>query len=232
MDNYILVISGIIKITLLDMVLSGDNIGVIALATKDLPPKLAKKASFIGVIFAILLRIIFACFITYILMIEGLPIKLFGGIMLIIITWDFIKPKSNSEILKQKSVHGFWRAIYSIVFADLTMSIDNVLAIAGSANGNIFLIIFGLLMNIPIIFFGSVYVANIMNKHPLVIYIGGAILAHTAFDMFLHDKLMLSIIPEFFILYIPYAMAIIVLSYGYYITSLERDNLKSRRSFH
>lgn len=231
MDNYILIITGIIKITLLDIVLSGDNIGIIALATKDLPEKLAKKASFIGVIFAIVLRIIFSCFITYILMVEWLPIKLFGGIILIIITIDFIKPKINSESVKQKSVHGFWRAIYSIVFADLTMSIDNVLAIAGSANGNIFLIIFGLLLNIPIIFLGSVYVANIMKKHPFVIYIGGAILAHTAFDMFLHDKLMLSIIPEFFILYIPYAIAIIIIAYGYYITSLEKDNLRSGKSF-
>ncbi|AGK98053.1 TerC family protein [Clostridium pasteurianum] len=226
MDHYILIISGIIKITLLDMVLSGDNIGIIALATKDLPLKLAKKASFIGVIFAIVLRIIFSCFITYILMIEGLPIKLVGGIVLIIITFDFIKPKNNNTKLKQKSVHGFWRAIYSIVLADLTMSIDNVLAIAGSANGNIFLIVFGLLINIPIIFLGSVYVANIMKKHPFVIYIGGAILAHTAFDMFLHDKLMLQIIPEFFVLYIPYAAAIIITAYGYYVTSSNRHKLK------
>ncbi|MDF2502688.1 TerC family protein [Clostridium sp.] len=231
MDSYILIITGIIKITLLDIVLSGDNIGIIALATKDLPEKLAKKASFIGVIFAILLRILFSCFITYILMIEWLPIKLFGGIILIIITFDFIKPKNTDVTTKGKSVPGFWRAIYSIVFADLTMSIDNVLAIAGSANGNIFLIIFGLLINIPIIFLGSVYVANIMKKHPFVIYIGGAILAHTAFDMFLHDKLILSIIPEFFVIYIPYAVAIIIIAYGYYITSLEKDKLRGKKSF-
>lgn len=232
MDNYISIISGIIKITLLDIVLSGDNIGIIALATKDLPKKLAKKASFIGVIFAIVLRIIFSCLITYILMIEKLPIKLFGGIVLIIITLDFIKPKGTNGTIKPKNIHSFWKAIYSIVFADLTMSIDNVLAIAGSANGNIFLIIFGLILNIPIIFLGSVYVANIMRKYPFIIYIGGAILAYTAFDMLLHDKIILSIIPEFFILYIPYAIAIIIIAYGYYITSIEKDNLRSRKSFH
>ncbi|AJA47650.1 integral membrane protein, YjbE family [Clostridium pasteurianum DSM 525 = ATCC 6013] len=226
MDDYILIISGIIKITLLDIVLSGDNIGIIALATKDLPLKLAKRASFVGVIFAIVLRIIFSCFVTYILMIEGLPIKLVGGIVLIIITFDFIKPRQDHNSIKNKSIHGFWRAIYSIVFADLTMSIDNVLAIAGAANGNIFLIIFGLIINIPIIFLGSMYVANIMKKHPFVVYIGGAILAHTAFDMFLHDRIILQILPQFFVLYIPYAVAIIIAAYGYYITSSHKDDLK------
>lgn len=226
MDDYILILTGIIKITLLDIVLSGDNIGIIALATKDLPSKLAKRASFVGVIFAIALRILFSCFITYVLMIEGLPIKLIGGIVLIIITFDFVKPKNHTNTIKRKSNNSFWRAIYSIVFADLTMSLDNVLAIAGAANGNIFLIIFGLAINIPIIFLGSIYVAGIMKKHPFIVYIGGAILAHTAFDMLLHDKILLQIVPEFFVLYIPYAVAIIITGYGYYVTSSNKDHLK------
>jgi predicted tellurium resistance membrane protein TerC len=88
------IISGL-QITLLDIVLSGDNIGVIALATRNLPKKHAKAASLIGVMAAVILRIIFACLITYILMIDWLPIRLVGGVILIYITINFIKPEKK-----------------------------------------------------------------------------------------------------------------------------------------
>lgn len=218
MESLILIITGVLKITLLDIVLSGDNIGVIALATKDLPEKMAKKASFIGVIAAITLRIIFACIVTYILMIEWLPIRLVGGIILIIITWHLIKPQKETE-LKRNTSNSFKYAIYSIVFADLTMSLDNVLAIAGSANGNLYLIVFGLLLNIPIIFYGSIYVSMIMKKHPIVIYVGAAVLAHAAFEMLLSDRLLSNIVPLYISHYLPYAAALITLIYGFYIIS-------------
>lgn len=219
MNYFVLIIASVLKITLLDIVLSGDNIGIIALATKDLPLKLAKKASLIGVMAAITLRILFTCFVTYLLMIESLPIKLIGGLLLIYITFDFIKPSEHTEKNELQAVKSFNYAIFSIIIADLTMSLDNVLAVAASAHGNIRLIIFGLILNIPIIFWGSLYVSKIMNKYPIVIYIGGAFLAHTAFDMFLNDKLISSRLPVFFVSYIPIAAAIITFSYGYYITT-------------
>ena len=225
MGNLIIMITGILQITMLDIVLSGDNIGVIALATKDLPTKLAKKASLIGVIAAISLRIIFTCLVTYILMIQWLPIKLVGGAILVVITWSLIKPGEETQISKGKSTPKLSRAILSIVFADLTMSLDNVLAIAGSAHGNISLIVFGLLINIPLIFFGSVYVARIMKKYPIVIYIGAAILAHTAFDMMLHDRLLFDLLPKLIIEYVPYIAAGLTLIYGTFI--LIRDKNKS-----
>ncbi len=224
MGNWIILITGILNITMLDIVLSGDNIGVIALATKDLPSKLAKKASLIGVIAAITLRIIFACLVTYILMIQWLPIKLVGGAILVVITWGLIKPSEDTHISKGGSTTTLSHAVLSIVFADLTMSLDNVLAIAGSAHGNIALIVFGLLLNIPLIFFGSVYVAKIMRKYPIVIYIGAAILAHTAFDMMLNDRLLLNLLPQLIIQYVPYIAAGLTLMYGIFI--LIRDKNK------
>lgn len=214
---------GAMQITLLDIVLSGDNIGVIALATKDLPEKYAKKASAIGVFAAVSLRIIFACLITYILMIEWLPIKLVGGLLLIKITWNFIK---NDEVRVDSNIHvssKFMGAILSIIIADVTMSLDNVLAIAGAAEGSLVLIVFGLILNIPIIFFGSQYVAKLMNKHPLVTYIGGAVLAHTAFKMLLEDKLISTYVPSIIEITVPYAAALFTIIYGFYIINKPRN---------
>lgn len=217
MDNLTVFLIGALQITLLDIVLSGDNIGVIALATRDLPKKHAKSASIIGVFAAIFLRIVFACLITYILLIKWLPIKLIGGILLIKITWNFIKPEPPK--LQEAAVNTsnkYWSAVSSIVLADAAMSLDNVLAIAGTAQGHIGLIIFGLALNIPIIFFGSQYVAKIMNKHPITIYIGGAILAHTSFKMLLEDNLLHNFTSPMMINIISFSAAIIVLLYGLY----------------
>lgn len=207
-------IIGILQITLLDFTLSGDNIGVIALATKNLSEEIAKKARVTGAAIAILLRIIFACGITYILAIEWLPIKLLGGLLLIKITWDFIKPHKIEENAEVKVTSKFLDAIFVIVLADISMSLDNVLAIAGAANGNMLLIIFGILLNIPIIIFGSKLVADLMNKHKIVIYIGGAILAHTSFKMVFEDRLVVNYINHHFASFFPWAMAITVILYG------------------
>ncbi|BAH07115.1 TerC family protein [Clostridium kluyveri] len=217
MDNLTVFLIGALQITLLDIVLSGDNIGVIALATRDLPKKHAKSASIIGVFAAIFLRIVFACLITYILLIKWLPIKLIGGILLIKITWNFIKPEPPKlEEAAVNTSNKYWSAVSSIVLADAAMSLDNVLAIAGTAQGHIGLIIFGLALNIPIIFFGSQYVAKIMNKHPITIYIGGAILAHTSFKMLLEDNLLHNFTSPMMINIISFSAAIIVLLYGLY----------------
>ena len=217
MDNLILGILGAAQITLLDIVLSGDNIGVIALATRKLSPKYAKKASAIGVFGAVFLRILFACLITYILMIEWLPIKLVGSILLIKITWDFIKSDEKEESSNINPSNKFIGAIWSIIIADATMSLDNVLAIAGASHGNVFLIIFGLLLNIPIIFFGSQYVAKLMNKHPIVTYIGAAVLAYTSFKMLLQDNLLVHFVPDIIAIVIPYVAALLTIVYGIYI---------------
>ncbi|MBC2580999.1 TerC family protein [Clostridium sp. DJ247] len=219
MDNLTTYILGAAQITLLDIVLSGDNIGIIALATRKLPEKYAKRASAIGVFAAVLLRIIFACLITYILMIEWLPIKLVGGILLIKITWNFIKHEPEKENTDIKGSNKFMGAIWSIIIADITMSLDNVLAIAGAAHGNMLLIVFGLVINIPIIFFGSRYVAKLMNRYPITTYIGAAVLAHTSFKMVLEDNLLLPIIPDIIALIIPYIATLITLLYGIFVAN-------------
>lgn len=235
MENLTAFAVSVLQITLLDIVLSGDNIGVIALATRNLPKKHAKAASLIGVIAAVVLRIIFACLITYILVIDWLPIRLIGGIILIYITFNFIKPEQkngdNTDIHINSS-NKFMGAILSIVAADATMSLDNVLAIASVADGNTILIIFGLILNIPIIFFGSQFVATLMKRYPIVTYIGAAVLAHTSFKLFFEDNLTKNLLSSTMVNIISYGAAILTIAYGIYrITRAKNYSLKEYREY-
>ncbi|WP_446899129.1 TerC family protein [Clostridium sp. LBM24168] len=235
MENLTVFTISALQITLLDIVLSGDNIGVIALATRNLPKKHAKAASLIGVIAAVVLRIIFACLITYILIIDWLPIRLVGGIILIYITFNFIKPEQKNignEDIHIHSSNKFMGAILSIVAADATMSLDNVLAIASLADGNTMLIIFGLILNIPIIFFGSQFVANLMNRYPIVTYIGAAILAHTSFKLIFDDNLTKNLLTPITVNIISYGAALLTIVYGIYrINRAKNYSLKEYKEY-
>ena len=214
-------ILGALKITLLDLTLSGDNVGIIALATKNLPDKYAKRATFIGIAVAVSLIIFFASCITSIMAIQWLPIKLLGGLLLVKITWEFVfgQGKEEEEKSETKVTNMFWEAVFLIILADISMSLDNVLAIASAANGHIPLIIFGVALNIPIIAFGSQYVAKLMKKHAIVVYIGGAVLAHTSIKMIFEDPFVdrfLPIVTGPIGEIIPWALAVAVLGYGFY----------------
>jgi YjbE family integral membrane protein len=207
----------VLQIALLNIVLSGDNVGVIALAIRNLDPKMAKKISMIGISAAIILRIFFASILTLIMDVEWLPIKLVGGILLLKITWDLINEGDCSEENGCIRAEGnFWKAVVTIILADLSMSLDNVLAIAGAANGSIGLIAFGIILNIPIIFWGSQYVADLMKKHKITIYIGGAILMHTALSMILEDRLIVPYVSHYMAIILSWLLAVIVLGYGFY----------------
>lgn len=217
MDSLSILVFEILEIMILDLVLSADNIGVIALATKNLPKNYAQKASVAGIGGAVALRIFFASIITYIMMVQWLPIKLVGGLLLVKITWDLIKPQQESEEENSvKVANKFWGAVISIIIADVSMSLDNVLAIAGTADGNILLIIFGIALNIPILFFGSKVVGNLMKKYNIVIYIGGAILAHTSIKMIFEDRLLNGLIPHQFALVTSLGAAALTIIYGIY----------------
>ena len=217
MDDVISVLLPILQIALLDIVLSGDNVGVIALAVRNIDPKEAKLVTLIGIFAAIVLRIFFASILTVIMSVEWLPIKLLGGLLLLKITWDLINEDNHTENNgKVKCEGNFWRAVVSIILADISMGLDNVLAIAGAANGQVGLIAFGVMLNIPILFFASQFVADLMKKHRITIYIGGAILMHTALSMILEDKLLIPYISHSIAIISSWLLAIAVLGYGFY----------------
>ena len=228
MELNIGLVLGILEIALLDLVLCGDNIGIIALATKNLPPKSGKLAGIIGVTGAIALRIYFAICISAFLRIKWIPLRLIGGIILIKVTWDLINSSQNEEEYTAKPSQKFWDAVIAVILADVSMSLDNVLAIAGAADGNISLIVIGIFLNIPIIFFGSQFVMKLMQKRPMVVYFGGAILAFTSLKMIMEDNLF-----KYYIhlshntrIFLQLAWAVAVILYGYNKIKNEKSKAK------
>lgn len=206
----------IIQISLLDITLSGDNVSVIALAIRNLPEKQAKLASLIGVGGAVGVRVLFTCIITLIMSIGWLPIKLVGGIILIKITWDLLNSKGEEENVEIEGNKNLWRAVSSIIIADISMGLDNVLAIAGAAHGNIWLVVFGLSLSIPIIFFGAKFIANLMNKYKIIVYIGAGLLIYTALTMITEDNYTAKYITKTASILISSLAGIAVIAFGTY----------------
>lgn len=177
--------AAVFSIILLDLLLSGDNAAVIGMAICHLPPHIRKRAAFFGAMGAIVLRIIFTIFATLLLSIPYF--KVAGGLMLILITWKLLHEGSKPPEFKGESKNGFWAAVGIILVADLSMAFDNVLAVAGAARGEPILVVMGLLLSIPILVFCSTWLSHIMCRYPLVLWLGGSILLHTALNMIFTD---------------------------------------------
>jgi YjbE family integral membrane protein len=214
-------LSAILSIAIIDLALSGDNAAVIGLAIKDLPAVRRRQAALIGTGAALLLRVIFTAIATILTRIPF--INAIGGIILVWITWKLIMPgKSDEEHVKGSDK--FWGAIFAIIVADMSMAFDNVMGVAGAAHGSILLVIFGLLLSIPILVFGSSWLATWMNRQPFIIYIGGAVLAHTSIAMIFHDKglNLVNTLGELPTLIIPWLFALAVLVFGWVETKKMR----------
>ncbi|MBC7341030.1 MAG: TerC family protein [Clostridia bacterium] len=178
-------IGAILSITIIDLALSGDNAAVIGLAIRNLPPLQRSRAALIGAGGAIVLRVLLTILAT---MLTRIPyVNAVGGVILVWITWKLISG-DNQEDEHVNAATRFWAAVGTIIIADLSMAFDNVLGVAGAAHGNILLVIFGLAVSIPILVAGSNWLATLMNRYPVIIFVGGAVLAHTSFAMFFDDK--------------------------------------------
>lgn len=178
------------SIILLDLVLAGDNAVVIAMASRRLPEKLRRKAIYIGTGGAVVIRALMTLIATYLLTIPFL--QAIGGLILLPIAFKLLKPSDHTgmeESGKFKASDNFLTAIKTIIIADAAMGIDNVLAIAGAAHGNMLLVLIGLAISIPIVVWGSQIIANLMDRLPILVTIGSAILAYTSATMILHDKI-------------------------------------------
>lgn len=173
-------------IILIDVVLGGENALVIAMASRNLPNDMKKKALMWGTLGAVAVRFVCVAALTYLLMIPGL--RLIGGVALLYIAWQLLN-KSNDDH-KVNAATSFWGAMGTIIWADAVMGLDNALAIAGAAGGNWLLIIFGLLLSVPIILFGSTVVSKIMEKWPKTIWIGVGVLVIVALQMIWHEPLL------------------------------------------
>ena len=172
------------QIILINIVLSGDNAVVIALACRSLPDKQRTLGIWLGATAAIGLRIVFALIVTYLL---GVPfLKVVGGLLLF---WIAIKLAVGEE-----GDHGniqasdsLWKAVRTIAIADAVMSLDNVIAIAAASRGHPELFIFGLLLSIPLIIMGAQFLTSIITRFPILIWLGAALLGWIAAEMLIGD---------------------------------------------
>ena len=179
--------SALLAIILIDLVLAGDNAIVIALAARSLPPHLQRKAIAWGTVGAIVVRSVMTVGVVWLLKIPGL--MLVGGLGLIWIAYKLLAEQSGGEH-EGPIASTFWGAMKTIVVADALMGIDNVLGVAGAAQGSFDLVIIGLLISVPIVVFGSTMVLKLVERFPLIINIGAAVLAFTAAKMITSEQLL------------------------------------------
>lgn len=179
-------LSGLMAIVLLDLVLAGDNAIVIALATRNLSGALQKRAVLWGTVGAVAVRIALSAAVIWLLKLPGL--LLLGGVLLLPIAWKLLKQQDSSH--QVSAADGFWSALRTIVVADALMGVDNVLAIAGASHGNLMLLASGLLISVPLVVWGSTVILRLLERFPVIIYLGAAAVAWTAGRMIAHDHLL------------------------------------------
>jgi YjbE family integral membrane protein len=172
------------SIVLANIVLSGDNAVVIAMAARILKPEQRGKAIFWGSAAAILMRIVLTIVAIQLLTLPYL--KIIGAALLVYIGVDLLKGEDEDEG-NGKEIHGMLAAIRTILIADLVMSLDNVLAVAAAAKGNLPLLILGLLISIPLIVFGATLLTKVMERFPIIITVGAALLGYLAGEMLVTD---------------------------------------------
>ena len=179
--------SALLAIILIDLVLAGDNAIVIALAARNLPPEHQNKAIMWGTVGAIVVRSAMTVGVVWLLKIPGL--MLVGGLGLLWIAFKLISDTSEDEH-EGSGATTFWGAMKTIIVADALMGVDNVLGVAGAANGDFTLVVLGLLISIPIVVLGSKLVLQLVEKWPVIIHLGAAVLAFTAAQMIINEKLL------------------------------------------
>lgn len=176
------------EISFLNMLLSGDNAVVIALAVRALPGRQRLLGQLGGTVGAVALRLAFVGVVSMLLRVPLL--RLCGGLLLIWIAFKLVRPVDETV---GGTRHGtsFWESIWIIVVADITMSLDNVLAVAAAAHGDMLLVGLGIGMSVPIVVWGSGLLAGLMNRHSWIIWLGGGLLGYVAGDMILEDPLVI-----------------------------------------
>jgi len=181
----------LLNITMIDLVLAGDNAIVVGIAASRVAPEIRAKVIFWGMTGAVILRIIFAVLTTHLLAITGLTLA--GGILLLWVCWKMYREIAThieqaeqiaaSEAATAAQTVGFGSALLHIVAADLSMSLDNVLAVADAAKGNVTVLVLGLAIAILAMAIAANYIAKLLGKYPWITWIGLLIILYVAMDM-------------------------------------------------
>jgi len=177
---------GVVKIVIIDLALAGDNALVIALAVRTLPPRQQFLGRIWGTVGAVALRLLFITAVTYLL---GIPaLQLVGGVLLVWIAVKLVRQSEGEGEGHVRQGTTLLEAVWIIILADVIMSLDNVIAVAGAAEGHLLLVVFGIGLSIPIVVWGSGILARLMNRYPSIILLAGGILGEVAGKMMLHDR--------------------------------------------
>ena len=176
-----------------DIVLAGDNAVVIAMAVRSLAPAERRMGTILGAGLAVALRIGLTFFVAQLF---NLPyLKLTGGILIL---WIAVKVLMDAAPHPDghKEAGGIWHAMWIILVADITMSLDNVLAVAGASKGNIWLLVFGLGLSIPLVVGASGLLSKLMDRYPIIAILGSAVLGRVGADMILSEPLVEHVFPQ------------------------------------
>ncbi len=180
------------QIILIDIVLSGDNAVVIALACRNLSPEQRKTGIFWGVAGAVSLRVVLTVFAALVM---NLPwLKFVGGVLLVWIAVKLMLPEDEEGHDIEPSAH-LWGAVKTIVVADFVMSLDNVIAVAGAAHGSLALLLFGLAVSIPLIVWSSQLILRWMERWPWIVLLGAGLLGYVAGQMIFTDPGIVGLLP-------------------------------------
>lgn len=189
-------VSALLAIIVIDLVLAGDNAIVIALVARKLPHHLQRITILGGTIGAVVVRIAMTLAIVWLLNVPGL--LLVGGVLLVWIAYKLLTPVQEEKKGPNLSGSriGLWAAIRTIVVADAVMGMDNVLGVAGAAQGEFMLVVTGLLISVPIMIAGSTLILKWVERYPVIIYIGAAILAWTAAKMIVQEPVLSGVFAQ------------------------------------
>lgn len=178
-------LASLVAIILIDLLLAGDNAVVIAIAARKLPAHLQKRAILTGTAGAIVVRVVLVFFALHLLAVPGLSAG--GGLVLYWVAWRLLS-KDEKGADDSPAVNNFWAAMRTIIIADTVMGLDNILAIAGASRGDLWLVVFGFALSIPIMVGGSLLILTLLKKAPWLIIVGCALLALIAGRMILDDS--------------------------------------------
>lgn len=176
---------GLLKIIGVNLVLSGDNAVVIALAARNLPPKQQRQAVIIGAGAAVVLRIILTLVAAALLTLPW--IKIAGAVLLLWVGLQLLMPEDEHHADAEEGASSMIGAIRTILIADLVMSLDNVIAVAAAAGDSLALLLIGLAISIPIVIFASTFLIKLMERWPVIITIGAALIGYVAGEMLISD---------------------------------------------
>lgn len=184
--------TALLTIIVIDLVLGGDNAIVIGLAARNLPKDQQKKVIFWGTAGAVIVRVLATLVVVWLLKIPGL--LLIGGILLIWIAYKLLTEEKGHDDVK--AGQSTWAAIQTIIIADSVMGLDNVIAVGGAGHQHWSLVVIGLLVSVPIVVWGSTLFIKLIERFPIVLYIGSGVLAFTAAKMIVDEKFLAPFFAE------------------------------------